>query len=167
MATYEIINPSDKVLITGDDMEVLAVALCFIGNGKYALCNQDGDQVVPIFLFGGHDEWFTEQFGVDLSTSIDRVTDTKPEALIEALESCFIGDFSDLASYQKGLDLIEDADKREQWREHWKEERRSSLNDICGRAWTYADQVRNLAKTRTAERDALASNPAQLGRGLQ
>lgn len=56
---YELINPSDAIYFEGDfEPAVMGAAIAFLGNGKYGLDDSNGNQVVPIWLFGGHEEWF-------------------------------------------------------------------------------------------------------------
>lgn len=64
---FEIVNPSDPYTMEADDLQIAAVAVCLLGNGKYMAKGQgrDDGQDVPFFLFGGVDEWFIEKFGMD------------------------------------------------------------------------------------------------------
>lgn len=133
---FEIINPSDKCTLEAFDHEVASIACCLIGGGKYALDGIDTDLEVPLFIFGGHDDWFSEKFKRTLEESIIHVKSTKIDALINCLNSVLIGGAESRASFNKGLDLIEDPIKKEEWRQHWLDERRSSLNNICARAWS-------------------------------
>lgn len=56
---YELINPSDKIHFEGDfEPAVMGAAIAALGQGKYALEDDNGNTVVPIWLFGGHEEWF-------------------------------------------------------------------------------------------------------------
>lgn len=117
---FEIINPSDPYNMEADDLEVAAVAVCLLGNGKYGLDGIDGRRKteVPVFLLGGHDEWFEENFGANYERTAERVLNQRGDALARALESVTLG-----------------------------RERRSSLNDIGGEAKELARAVR-LAEAR-------------------
>ena len=86
---FEIINPSDPYTMEADDLEVAAVAVCLLGNGKYGLSRIGGDRgtEVPPFLFGGHDEWFTDKFGADFERTAERVLNQRGDALARAFES--------------------------------------------------------------------------------
>lgn len=57
---FEIINPSDPYTMEADDLEIAAVSVSFLGDGKYALEGIDDAQGnnVPMFLLGGHDECY-------------------------------------------------------------------------------------------------------------
>ncbi len=114
---FEIINPSDPYTMEADDLEIAAVAISILGNGKYPL-NGLGDaagQDVPPFLLGGHDHWFNEKFGADYATVAKRAIETRGDALARAFESVTL-----------------------------QSERRSSLNDIGFTALRYAAQVREI-----------------------
>lgn len=138
MEVYEIINPSDKYTIKGD-LKTVALATVMLGQGVYGLHNDKDEQVMPIFIFGGSDEWFTEQFG----QSLQEVSDTADDILLaNVFDSVLIGDFADRAAYELGLELIEGEEKREQWWCEWHDKRRSSMNDIGGRAHNYAKKLR-------------------------
>ena len=88
---FEIINPSDPYTMDADDLIVAAVAVCLLGNGKYGLdaLGEDSNisNNVPIFLLGGHDEWFTSRFGMTYEAAAQQVVDQRTEALAKAFES--------------------------------------------------------------------------------
>lgn len=87
MTVYTLINPSDPYHLTADDLVVAAVAVCLLGHGKYALDARDGTQGMPLFVFGGHDEWFKAQSGSDFTTTLDSVIEGRAQELIAVLES--------------------------------------------------------------------------------
>jgi hypothetical protein len=90
---FEIINPSDPYTMEAEDLEIAAVAVSFLGAGRYALqgIGKDAGTDVPIFLFGGHDEWFAEKFGMDFDATSTHVLDHRAEALATALDSVTLG----------------------------------------------------------------------------
>lgn len=115
---FEIINPSDYCTMYAPDLEVAAVAVSFLGHGKYALEGLDdaAGQGVPVFLSGGHDEWFSSKFGTNFYDTVDRVLNQRNEDLANALESVAL-------RYA-----------------------RSSMTDIAGRARSLAQAVRQKAE---------------------
>ena len=143
---FEIINPSDACTLEAFDHEVASIACCFIGSGKYALKGIDTDLEVPLFIFGDHDEWFTEKFNRDLEQSIEFIKANKLDELVGCLNSVLIGGAESRASFNKGMDLIDDPIKKEEWQQHWLDERRTSLNNICARAWDYAKHFDGLSQ---------------------
>ena len=90
---FEIVNPSDPYTIEAADMEVAAVAICFLGLGRYALkgIGEDAGQDVPIFLFGGHDEWFVAKFGMNFEDTSNHVADHRAGELADAFDSVKLG----------------------------------------------------------------------------
>lgn len=141
---FNLTNPSDPYTLEAPDLEIAALAACLIGQGQYGLDELTGDKSgnMPIFLLGGHDEWFTKQFGRDFSGSIDHVTETRRAELVKALASVRIGDAlarrefdeaaaqcgDDAEAYQAMLNSLHDA-------------KRSSMNDIGRHAWSMAMAV--------------------------
>lgn len=116
---FEIINPSDPYMMTAPDLQIAAVAVCLLGDGKYPLSGIDEDEGndVPAFLFGGHDEWFTEKFGSNFHETAERTITGRNDDLVSALES---------VQLQRGT--------------------RTSMNDIARRAKNLAIAVREKAK---------------------
>ena len=106
----------------------------------------DTDLEVPLFIFGDHDEWFTEKFNRDLEQSIEFIKANKLDELVACLNSVLIGGAESRASFNKGMDLIDDPIKKEEWQQHWLDERRTSLNNICARAWDYAKHFDGLSQ---------------------
>lgn len=141
---FEIINPSDAYTIEAPDMEIAACACIVLGRGHYAFEEIGGDAEVPMFLFGGHDAWFKQQFGGTLDETLDRVMKERREDLAACLDSVLIGSGADRDTYHRGLALIDDPAKRAEWRAQWHDERRSSLNDIGGNAYRIAEQLREV-----------------------
>lgn len=85
---YEITNPSDPVFMQAPDLEIAAIAVVLLGEGKYGAEATDGvSPSVPIFLLGGADEWFTETLGRSIVDTIGSVKATRMDALAAALES--------------------------------------------------------------------------------
>ena len=115
---FNLVNPSDPYTLEADDLQVAAVACCLLGNGKYGLTGlgDDAGQDVPIFLLGGHDEWFEETFGMDYETTATHALSHRNDALARAFESVTLG-----------------------------REERSSINDIGGKARDIAQAIRRKA----------------------
>lgn len=127
----EVINPSDAYTICIDDPLAACVAVALLTNGKWGIKDADGNQVLPMFIFGGFDEWWKEQGTEGLN--VDDWLEKHGERLIEPLESVLIGDrwaFDQAASALTGEDL-------ERFRQEWHERYRTSMNDFgkCAKAW--------------------------------
>ena len=121
MAVFEIINPSDKVLIQSESFEAACLVTLIAGDGKYALQEVGGEgRGMPMFLFGGSDKWYAEKFGTTAAQGVDAID---KEVLAACFDSARIGDIS--ASKEQ-------TDKD-----------RSSLNNIAGYCWKYAEAIRD------------------------
>lgn len=143
MTIYEIINPSDAYTLAAEERAVACAAVLILGAGAYGLDSPDGSPAsgCPIFILGGGVEWFAREFGTQLGAFINaRRTD-----IASALDTVLIGGRSSRSTYEKGLSLIEDEGRRQEWREHWHDERRTSINDIGARAWATAKRLREAA----------------------
>lgn len=82
---YEIINPSDRYTIEHSDFLALAAACVLLGNGQYALAPIDHEgEKVPMFLFGGFDEWWSEH---SPDVDIGGYLEANKRAVAEAMES--------------------------------------------------------------------------------
>ena len=90
---FEIVNPSDPYTMEATDMEVAAVAVSFLGAGRYGLkgIDEDAGQDVPIFLFGGHDEWFIGKFGMNFEDTSNHVIEHRATELANALDTVTLG----------------------------------------------------------------------------
>lgn len=142
---YNIVNMSDPYTIETSSLDVAFVACLFLGRGQYAFEPLRDEGVrVPIFMFGGVDDWCLEHLAESFKAVVDRVTTdpAKRAELADCFESCLIGRAEDKETYRAGLDLIDDPVKREQWRSRWHDARRSSMNDIGRRAYQMATNIR-------------------------
>lgn len=126
MITCEIANPSDLAHIRGTRRGIQGAVLA-LGRGKYgAVDTTTGTHVLPIFLFGGYDSWAKSEWGHD---DLKKVLDDHADEVIVALESVRLG----------GPEALDEPGDRIAI----KEGRRSSMNDIAGRAWRYAEILRD------------------------
>lgn len=136
---YEIINPSDQYTIESEDFKVACVATLLLGSGQWGLKQINGDAEMPLFLFGGVDEWFAAQFNQPFAEVVEAISH---QQLGEVLDTVLIGGADERQVYNDGLALIDDPLKREEWRNRWHEQRRTSLNDIGARAYSIAESLR-------------------------
>lgn len=134
---YEIINPSDPYTIEGEHV-TCCIAACILGEGWYGLQNADGSQAMPILAFGA-DVWFQQTCGKLFAEALES---TPLEQLAVCFESVLCCSLRERQAYEDALALIDDTAKRQLLREKWLDERRSSLNNIGGRAYAIAAQLR-------------------------
>ncbi|OTG87839.1 hypothetical protein [Acinetobacter sp. ANC 3813] len=137
---FEIINPSDKCTLVADSLELAAVAVCFLGSGKYALKGLDCEHEVPMFFFGGHDEWFLEQFNRNFEECSTAAFEEKAVEMIKIFDGVMIGGADQRELFELKQKDLNEADKKA-FRDQWLNERRTSMNNICARAWGIAENV--------------------------
>lgn len=102
---FEIINPSDKAYIEGE-FKTCCLATVYFGNGKYALQQVDGELHMPLFLFGGADEWFTKTFGATLQQIFDATPLSEiSDALLSVKLSGKRSSLNDFAAYANKLGI--------------------------------------------------------------
>ncbi|KEZ78356.1 hypothetical protein [Salinisphaera hydrothermalis] len=113
-AVFEIINPSDKCFFTAESLIDAAAVTLMLGSGKYGAEPLEANVPrVPMFIFGGHDEWAHEQFGMTVFGLFDHEQHHRLNELVQALRS---------VRYPEGYE-------------------RSSMNNIVGRAHEIAEVV--------------------------
>jgi hypothetical protein len=135
---FEISNPSDSYTIEAKDFKTACIAICVLGRGQYGLTEIGGDHSMPIFVFGGHDEWFTENFGKDFK---DTLEETPFEDIAEALESVFIGHKVERELLEAKKELLAPATFLI-WKAEYQENHRSSMNNIGKKAREKAQAIR-------------------------
>lgn len=145
---FEIINPSDKYTIEADDYKVVSVAGLLLGEGKYALKEQEGDFDMPMFLFGGAEDWAKDQFDCLIEDLVEEVHG-RPGELIRCLESIVVGNRE---VYLAGLGGKSGPEKWIYW-EKWQDENSSSMNDIGRYAMKYAQAIRRKQDSEREKQD--------------
>ena len=128
LGVWEIANPSDKYTIKGPFM-ACAVAVAVLGNGAY------GIEGTPVLF--GWDGWLKDKGIEDLSAYID----AHKGEIADALDSVLIGSEADRAEVESALALMP-AEKRAAWLNERHDRRRSSMNNIGGRARKLAAMLR-------------------------
>jgi len=138
---YEIVNPSDPYTIEAPSLDVAAMASILLGQGEYSFTSLDDGESVPMFSFGGGDEWAKKQFNEDLMEMSNRVMDTKLSEVADCLDSVLYGDAKDRVDFlAETVDL--DRPNFEAARILRQQDKCSSLNDIGSRAYRMAAKLR-------------------------
>lgn len=153
---FNIVNPSDPYTVEAPSLDVAAVASLMVGQGQYSFASLDGSEDVPMFAFMGNDDtnaWFKQHCGDDAETVVTRVTSEKKIELADCLDSVIIGHYSDRQLYLLALSSITDPANREKYIFEYHDKKRSSMNDIGGRARQLAAKLRGGA-------NAPANNPS-------
>ncbi len=131
---FEIINMSDSYTLKSDDVEAACMAVTYLGEGAYGLEEIDGDFKMPIFLFGGYEEFFKITFNHSFEESNKLYTGEKVDVMIDALKSIVIGSRSDRDIFESATSKITDEAERKKFIDEWNDKKRSSMNDIGGYA---------------------------------
>lgn len=135
---YEIINPSDKCFFKADDLKIAGLVTVILGNGQYgAEPEEEGAPNVPLFLFGGFDEWWAQNGDGESEGAVDR---NAPE-IIAALRTVCYGDLRERALFDEACAAIDDPQKKADFIESWNDKHRSSMNNIMGRAHAIAEKL--------------------------
>jgi hypothetical protein len=152
---FNIINPSDPYTMRAVDLEVAAVAVCVLGEGKYGLDEIGGDRSghVPVFLLGGHDEWFTKQFGRNFADTLNHVAGNRLDELVKALASVHIGTPADKVAFDERAAQCESPEAVMDLLHELHDAKRTSTNDIGRRAWSMAQA---LVEQRLIQQEAVA-----------
>jgi hypothetical protein len=141
---YNIINPSDAYTIAADDYAIAVVACLVLGNGQYGFAPVDGskDKRVPLLISDRADEWCQKHFGMSAVALIRKTSKTQPTKLIDCLESCLIGDLGSREDFEEACNFIKDEAKQIAFKAARHDRRRTSMNDIGGRAYRMAAELR-------------------------
>lgn len=147
---YEIINPSDKVLVEADDEDVACVAVLLLGEGRYGLRRVDTDvTVLPVFLIGGAVEWLHAR-GIVSKPTVDAPglhdwIKAHARELAAVFDSAFYGRESELKALKKALEHVSDPVVRREAVRRYNDEKRSSMNDIGSACAHWAKQMTKIA----------------------
>lgn len=132
MIIYEIINPSDTVTFEADDVRIAMLACGFVGDGRLGLRDEKGEDAgMPFFLAGGCAEWLEAQGIMPMARTAEGSA-----KLADALDSFICCSVANRKAIRAAVGNDPAAMAR------FNEEKRSSLNNICGRARKLAAAVR-------------------------
>lgn len=121
---YKLHNPSDPYTFIAEDSETAALTV-FALSTAYGAESRDGSDSVPVFVFGGAEEWYQRKFG----RTVEEGLEEKMADVAEALSSVMLGDFEDRRRYKAVLAAIADPEKREKFIDEW-QDGCSSLTNI-------------------------------------
>jgi hypothetical protein len=131
---YEVINPSDCVTFEADELKLAQAACLMVGQGQYGLENEESEDVLPILVFGDPEPWLKDNGLHPISEFID---DYAAE-IAEVLRTFMCCGISDRRAALKIIDMATDKQKA---LDVWNDEHRTSLNNICARAYALADSL--------------------------
>ena len=131
MTEYELINPSDPYTFLAKTKESAALAVFLLGTmylgTMYGASPKDDDEEkrIPVFLFGGEEEWYQEEFGRSTEEGLEKEKKNVADALLSFMD----GHFEDRRRYEAALKAITDEEKKKEFMREW-QDGRSSLNNI-------------------------------------
>lgn len=138
---YSIANPHDQLTIESESLEIAAVAVAIMGTGKYGLLDENGDTVMPTFITGGHEEWFTEQFGHSFAASMEWATSAEHMLeLVEALDSVVCGSRDEYSLLR--AEAKEAGKNINEVRSEWHGRQVTSTIDVAVHAWEVSAHLR-------------------------
>jgi len=132
---YEIITPSDKVTFEADDHRVAIAAVILIADGKFGLVDEEGNDTLLPLLFSNREQIeavLVDKGFEDGVKGLEAFIAENKSAISACLASSAVVSISDRKALLRALgnsgrelkDALSD----------WNEEKRTSLNDICGYA---------------------------------
>lgn len=156
---FEIVNPSDKVLIESDDETVAAFAVLLLGNGMFGLRRADApsrpmrsqedyqdDTVLPILGFsgiGGLDAWLHAK-GICSPQDMETWQREHVRQLADCYGSAFYGSPSEKRALDDALAGLP-ADEIKKRRAAYNDKRRSSMTNIGSACAAYEKHFRKIA----------------------
>lgn len=151
MKLWDLINPSDRVTFRAADLQIALFVAIAVGDGAYGateiLENGEAGLKVPLFLMNGRnaaDDFCMENWNLPWEQVEATVISDRPKELCEALSSFIYGDAGDRKLIEELLAALPDEATRETRLAEWNDERRSSMNNIAGRANQLAKVVREI-----------------------
>lgn len=145
----EIINPSDRCHISGEDVQAAQMAILMIAKGQYALTDEDGKDVLPPLMFGGIEQFLVENgFAPEgtpddgLNAAVNLWIYQNWERMEKALRTVTYGSRAECESQRLALEMIDDPDKRQEFIAFNEDARRTSLSRIVHACHAYADKLR-------------------------
>lgn len=99
---YQINTPGETYTIEATCFTTACVVTTLLGSGFYSLW-QNGREVMPAFMFGGHDKWYRRTFGKSFA---DVVQDVPADEIAQIYANILNGRDGDRRMYLEELSLI-------------------------------------------------------------
>lgn len=154
---YEICNPSDAMTIEADEDLVAALAGLYLGQGQVGITSAKGEDVLPIFIFGGDEAlvaWL-KTVGIDGIDGLKTTLMTRKDEIAACLESIAYGSITD----RKGIMAVVEGKEHHERLEamaKWNDAQRSSLNDYSTACFNLAKEIRLLTEDDIVEPEQAA-----------
>ena len=173
MIDYDVTNPSDPTCFRAPDKQTATLVTILIGRGQYAAkaIGPDGQEItekrpgrpgescarddsvawplsVPFFMFGGFEEYWKANWPGETQEGI---IGRRRAEVVAALRTVVLGEVSDRQLFDEACAAITDPDKLKAFVASWNDKKRSSMNDIMGRAHAYANCLEEEGKLEQAQ----------------
>src|SRR5512139_3377435 len=99
---YQINTPGENYTIEATCFTTACVVTTLLGSGFYSLW-QSGREVMPAFMFGGHDKWYRRTFGKSFA---DVVQDVSADEVAQIYANILNGRDAERRMYLEELSLI-------------------------------------------------------------
>jgi hypothetical protein len=99
---YQIHTPGETYTIEATCFTTACVVTTLLGSGFYSLW-QSGREVMPAFMFGGHDKWYRRTFGKSFA---DVIQDVSADEIAHIYANILDGRDEDRRMYLEELSLI-------------------------------------------------------------
>lgn len=143
MTEYELINPSDPYTFLAKTKESAALTVFLLGTMYGASPKEDNEKKrIPVFLFGGAEEWYQEEFGRSTEAGLK----AEKQNVADALLSFMYGHFEDRRRYEAALKAITDEEKKKEFMKEW-QDGRSSMNNIGEYAHQLGEKLKGSSLT--------------------
>lgn len=136
---YEISKYQEKFSFEAPNLKIAALVVCSLCRGQYPAVSVDGEQCVPQFIFGGHDEWFISNFGTNFVETLNDVLSHDKGNFHQSLNTVLMGNAESRKVYQESKEFTLNTPQAVY--EHSKDRLNSKYNIFCQCAWNFAEQV--------------------------
>ncbi len=136
---YGISKLREKFSFEAPNLKIAALVVCSLCHGQYPAVSVDGENEIPQFIFGGHDEWFISNFGTNFVETLNEVLTHDKDQLYKSLNTVLMGDAESRKVYQESKAFSPHTPKEVY--EHSKDRLNSKYNYFCRNAWAFAEQV--------------------------
>lgn len=139
---YDLVNPSDPYTFEASSKEVAALVVIRLSTNYGAKAVNEEDNI-PVFICFNAEEiqkWYKDTFG----RTIEEGARTLRSEIIKGFESFVLGDRKERECYEAAIAAIDDPQKRSTFITKWDDIKRSSLNNIGGRACEIAQEMKKI-----------------------
>jgi hypothetical protein len=145
MNTYEIINPSDKATFYAENDKIAITVAIIVGGGFYGVqdVNEPDREIGGLYGFMKDGKTYLDE---DLGTEFNDFMFSHKAMIIRALRTIMLMGAGERRTYDEAIKRMSACDALD-YAMTIKEVHRSSMNDLAGKAWKYADDWEKMSKS--------------------